>query len=619
MRSIDRNVACALVIGVLGITACAPANTAVNVDPRVAVTITPRPDELPFNPKSALITSAARQLAELARHPIVLDVDAAMVVPEFRRIIEERDFGFDREKKPGIEVRVSFEEALGQSFENIINDLQWLQRESPAAFTYAVPLFERVSLRYDATLSKDVSALDADSRTLVIRGPARRNVLVRPEAILWGVLDASCNHFKEIFRTATPDSIAPALRRDYFAFRTGEMRNMLWRHCRDEAKADSGLAESPQASRIIAMLRLAEISTADAGLSQSLKEWLHGQRSWFVRTYTTNAAAVSALPAQCTFKKAEAAYTRWLMNAFGKADNHTRDAIERAVFVRSPSAWPGIDRFAFGLRMIDEHRASGHGLHDADKDFFRFAFESDGGVQRLGAAMVERNDRALTDAVFASISPDATKDPRAKMLALLRAVELRPPVWLVGMHLFAETMDTKPDAMLLEEAKRLWLQYPDYRGVVLYMLARTYRNDSDNIDWIGFERTFTTLASERDLTNYLSQGSRAMALLSIIWPALAKGYSRAAIIIPKLDAFLDDKTARELSQGALVRIIRQMCDEKNKSDLDALRRYLKDREARTPGQSYAKLIDETCPSPSPLPPPSLHNEVRLVPGTKNAQ
>jgi len=138
------------------LAACAPAATSVDVKTRVAVTITPSPDRLPFDPRSARISQAAQEVTTLAGHPMTLDVDAA-IVPEFRS---------------------SFEEAIGQSFENMARDLVDLRDRSPREFAYGAGVVSVVSLRYDATADGDRWDLDVGARTLFIRGPARRDTLV---------------------------------------------------------------------------------------------------------------------------------------------------------------------------------------------------------------------------------------------------------------------------------------------------------------------------------------------------------------------------------------------------------------------------------------------------------
>lgn len=630
-RLLVAGLACALMA-----TGCGPSKTTVDVKTRVAVTITPSVDELPFDPRGARITAASQQLAQVAGHFIAIDVDAA-IVPEFRS---------------------SFEEALGQSFENMVRDLEYLKKRSADAFAHGTPLVEHVSLRYDVTATKDVVSLDAASRTLVIRGPARRDALVTEGTLARALDDAYGAYVNERFATATPDAIAANDRRAYFEFLSGHGGRSA-----REGKIDTvtDLASAPRAARISAALRLSELVAADEALAKDIERWLHAQDSWFVEQYVHHASLVRALPADCTFKRAEAAYTRWMVAAFAKADDERRLSIERAIFTRSfsqeraeqggksypPFAWPGIDRFAFGLRVIDDWRAAGHPTQlsqpgkksranefiacpfamdgtahvspHCDYDWYRFASESDDGQKKLAAAMVERNDRVFTETVFHNVRHVADKSQDAT-IAMLRNVERSASVWLPGARVLAEASDNASDRVLLEEAQRLWLEHAEYRGTVLYLLGHIDIYDHGNVDWRGFEDAFGGRVAASELQSYLDLGPTALWLLPIVWPSLAKGYSRAALIVPKLDAMLDDRRLGSIpangSYEALLHIIQHMCAEKNLADLAAIRGYLKQRVASHPGEPYGRLeadaSSESC-QPAPPPPPP-RNEVRLVSG-----
>ncbi|AKU97039.1 hypothetical protein AKJ09_03703 [Labilithrix luteola] len=621
-------------------TACGPSKTTVDVKTRVAVTVTPTVDKLPFDPRGARITAAAQQLAEAAGHFIAIDVDAA-IVPEFRS---------------------SFEEALGQSFENMIRDLASLKKRSEPAFAYGAPLVERVSLRYDVTATKDVVSLDAPSRTLVIRGPARREALVAEGTLYRALDDAFAAYVTQRFAKDSADSVAASDRRAYFDYLTG---NGGGRSSFRDGKLEtaSDLANAPRAARIVSVVRLNELVTSDAALAKDTWRWLLSQNSWFTEQYTHRASLVRALPADCTFKRAETAYTRWLAAAFAKADDDQRLSIERSLFVRSfnqeraeqggksypPFAWPGIDRFAFGLRVIDDWRAAGHltqmtrgssgkrslahefvacpyamdgtahVVPHCDYDWYRFALESDDGPKRLASAMMERNDPIFTETVFHNIRHVASKSQDAT-IAMLRNVERNASAWLPGARVLAEASDNSTDRILLEEAQRLWLEHAEYRGTILYLLGHIDAYDHGNVDWRGFEDAFGGRVNASELQSYLDLGPTALWLLPIVWPALDKGYSRAALIVPKLDAMLDDGRLGSIpangSYEALLHIIQHLCAEKNVADLATIRTYLKQRVASHPGEPFGRLekdaTSESC-QPAPPPPPP-RNEVRLVPG-----
>lgn len=615
--------------------ACAPRAINVGVNTRVSVIITPEPDVLPFDPRAARISAATAQLAEVAGHHVALDVDAAMV-PEFR---------------------AKFEEALGGAFENMTRDLTALRRERPEAFAHSVPQLERVSLRYDALLTRDTAAFDPATRTLTIRGPARGDALVR-QGSLYRELDALYVRFAEArYATANPDAVPAAERRAYFDYLRGASDRA------PETVAD--LASSPRASRVLHALRLAELAAGDATLSRDLRDWLFGEASWFVSAYVHKAELVRAIPADCAFRRAEAAYARWMLAAYPGADEAKRLAVARALFVRSftsdrakqggrsypPFAWPTVDRFAFGLGVVDQWRAAGHPgslstsrvpettefivcpsvrrgratvAPRCEYDWYRDAIETADGRRRLAAALLERGDPTLSETAFIGVR-QVSGDPLKSTLSLLRAVEPSAAVFDTGMRVLADSADNARDRPLLEEARRLWIERPSSRGLVLYLLARIDLYDNGNVDWRGFERAFGSRVDAETVSAYLGEGPMAMRLLPIVWPALAKGFSRSALIVPKLDAFLAapniDYEPSRSRYGVLSRIVGHLCEEKNVKDLTAVREYLERRVASHPGEPYAPILDDAsaarCKPAPPGPPP--RPEVRLVPAKQRIE
>lgn len=614
---------------------CAPPGTTVAT--RVAVTITPRVDDLPFDPRSARITAAANELADLLGHPLTIDVDAAMV-PEFRS---------------------SFEEALGRSFENVTRDFVELKKRSPAVFEHTAPLFEHVSVRYDATKRKDETTFDEARRTLEIAGPASREDLVPARAVGAAAERAYARWIGGRFTGVAADSVRPDERRAYFDWLTGRTGRLGFRA--EELRSVDQLANASNAERVLAALRLRELASAsDPKLASDVERWLVSQTSWFQENHVHRAALVRELPTECAFRRSERALASFLVAAHGRMDEEQKLAVERAFFVRSftsdraaqdgraypPSAWPSVDRFAFALGIIDGWRAAGHPsslstprvtasqefmacpqvmngsahvVPRCDYDFYRFALESRDGRKRLAAALLERNDPIFARTTFLSLAGASASDA---FLPLLRGVERSPEVYRAGLRVLAERSDNATDRTLLEEAQRVWLEKPEQRGVVLYLLAHLDRYDRGNVDWRGFEDAFGGKVSASELSAYLSEGPLALALLPVAWPSLGR-FPRAALVVPKLDALLDEGALRRTgssvsSYDALASIVGRLCAEKSVADLAEVRRYLQDRVARHPGEPYGKIADEaTAEACNPTPPgPPPRNEVRLVSGKK---
>jgi hypothetical protein len=235
-----------------------------------------------------------------------------------------------------------------------------------------------------------------------------------------------------------------------------------------------------------------------------------------------------------------------------------------------------------------------------EHDFYRYAIESEEGRKRLAQALLDRHDEAFAQAAFANVRRASDK-PLDANIGLLRVVEADPVVWTAGLRVMAEEADNVNDVALLEEAQRLWVDRPAYRGPLLFLLARIDRYGHGNVDWARFDRVDASV-----LKAYLDEGPLAFALLPIVWPALAKGYSRASVLLPKADAFLAEKGSRSVSESpysTLQRILSLLCNDKNVADIEAIKSYLLARVASHPGEPYAALADDKCKPPAPRPPP----------------
>ena len=607
----------------------------------VAVSISPSPDVLPFDPASARLVQVQNQLTELAGHTVQLVVDAALV-PDFRS---------------------DFEEALDVALENVVRDLGELRSKEPAAFAYAVPMLGHVEARYDAAASAFEARLDPSTKGVILSGPAHRDALVPRGAVYGSLLAAYSQYVTTRFANVGPDGVAPPDRSAYLQFLTGYLPGRGYP--KDETlDSAAALGNSTHAARLLLVLRLAELDAGrDPKLGEALRHWIFEQLDWFSQRYHHDATLVRALPADCTFHRAEAGFVKWLLAAYPALPEDQKLTVAKAIFVRSfssdrdaqggrayaPFAFPGIDPFAFGLTIIDAWRAAGHptqlspggtkplfelfacphpkgergsrslGPH-CDYDWFRYALDTDAGRKRLLDAVIERNDPAFTEVVFLNVWYAAADHPLDVTISMLRAIEDRPAPWRVGFRVLAEERAEvfTGDVTLLEEARRLWIERPDRRDLVLYLLVQLDRYDHGDVDWRGFSASFGGPVTDKELGAYLDLGPRAWSLLPILWPALGK-FPRAPIVVPRLDGFLADPLLRAYDSAdphrALGGVVSRMCAEKGTADLAAMHAYLQQRVTSHPGEAFASIADDAtdarCKPPPPSPPP--RSTVRLGP------
>jgi hypothetical protein len=312
-----------------------------------------------------------------------------------------------------------------------------------------------------------------------------------------------------------------------------------------------------------------------------------------------------------------------------------RDLV-RYVFVRtraadgqyraSPTAFPGFDRFGFGLSIADAWARTGHAgradrspgeeeLFEAtlcvpktdpdgreyvprcDYEWYRDALDSPATTRRLTDALLARKDLELTRVVFGAVaSMPRGGDKLASLFTLLQAFDGDDAAWGAGFRVVADRYSEAGDAdRWLDLARRVWPAHAARHAVLLYALVQVDRyGDSDKIGWSRFAQTFGSALGASEFGAYLDQGVRAWSLARVLWPALSGGWSRAADIVPRLDAYLADGRVRSYDDrdpGAAIRsIAEKLCDEGNVADMGFLAGYFYHRLAAHPGETYAQAF-----------------------------
>jgi hypothetical protein len=602
---------------------------------QVGVTIDPSPAKPLFDPRGARLMSAYRQLGEIAGHSIEFALDAA-ITPESR---------------------ASFEDALVEAFENVARDFKDLEKADPAVHRYAVEKLTHIEIRYDGTRQRDDVKFDDVKQSLVIRGPAVRRALIERGVVYQSMLRVYDQVSAGRYDTATPDSIPVAERFEYFRWLTDQ--NYVRRYTVARSKSTDPDAE-PKV--ILKMLRLAQLNSGkDAQLEAKARDWLVGRGSYFSQRYVHEPRAVMALSSDAVFNQAARAWAKWAIDTYPALDDDDRLRVARDLFIRSftvdralthrqypPFAWPGADLFAFGLREVDRWRASGHPTqlttprcsesldffvcsvaydlkwHTAlsarcNEDWYRFALETQGGRKRLVAAIRERKDPVFTETAFRNVSSSCER-PIDTLLVMLRELEDDPADWTIGWTVLTEEyMNSTFDLAVLEETRRLWVTHPERRGALLALLVHMDRGQHGNVDWKGFASAFGTQIAANEFADYLAHDKLGFFDAYVAWPALGRGWSRAAFVVPHLDSWLAQASDRRLTYQnpyeALQKLLSAMCGEKSTKDLALMREYLEGRKRKHPGEVYASLIDSTrekeCQPPPPPPPP--RNEVKLSP------
>ncbi len=600
---------------------------------RVVVVIVPEPDRLPFDPRSARLLQATQQLGAIVGAPVTFELDAALL-PDYR---------------------ASFEEELIASIENVARALEALRKDSPEAFAFGAPLLGTIACRYQATAKGPTGVLDAGARTLTITEPPGERALVAG----WVVRDAiETEHGgARARRYAAMDarSVPPGERRAYFEYvtrtRPGAGYVLLKRPPPGVDALEPKLRElEAEGAMWLRVTELGEeVGASPDPVAADVRHWLADHAEFLENQYRYHRLEVPRLPPGGYWRRAEAAYARWLTANAAALTDTEKDHLARVLFparatcadgtecADAPASFPGVDRFAFGLGFVDAWREAGRprdgdGAHyemldgvvcphtmraDGKLDrrrgctegWYQQAFATPATRQRLVQAMTSRHDPAFVAEVFAN----ARSVPADRVVALWRALEASPLEWeaatrVVLEHLLTEGHDGE---RLADEAYGLWPRAPNRRGVTVYVFAwKLHGTDRHYADprAAEFSKRFGAPIGPNELHQLLALGPRAMPLVPQLWPALGTGWPRGDVLAPALAAFLDAAHARAPGLGdgepqkTLHALITRVCETHDTRTLDRVHRVLQDRAQANADDApnlAALLADTTRCKPAP--------------------
>jgi hypothetical protein len=603
VRSADALARAIALAALVGVAACGGGSTVVG-NPGSAGSGTP-------------VATAMDRAASVAGHPIVLEVDSAIT-----------------SSRPSDDV----DHMMAGAAETVARDLSRLRAQEPDVFAAEVPRLARIACRYGDGGDHEVRW---EGTTLVITRKYRWQVLASGD-VAGALRDDYYGALARRFEHVEPEQVAPADRGDYFAYVV-----------RGEAgDDDDDSRRRPVPDAVVArVLRLSAASGgADARLADRMRAWL------LARAREMADADPSAATAES--KQTHAAWVRWLDATLPTASAAEKLAVAVAVFAdrssygyRTPrfagDSLQGFDVFAFGLSIADAWVASGHPTEVVDDpphhlwhlildppplDSFgalpRFnygsspwllsAFQADPEGRRLADALAARNDPGLVGAVIYGLpsSDRVGGDPKGPTPRdrLLQQLERYPKTWRLAMGmLIGQGMAYEGcDQSLVDEANRVWHTAPALRGTALHVIACKEGRTRSGADWFfpQFSHLYGESVGATLFGAFLDDGPDAMRLAEGLWPAMSPGWSRAAAIAPRLDAFLADPRVRAGEDGEPMRTLgalaKRLCED-GPAEVARLHDELATRARRdvAEARALAKVLDDTAAGRcSPPPPPA---------------
>lgn len=605
-----------LLVLALATAACAGSN-AQRTDVRIV--FTQAPPELPFDPEDARLRAAQAQLAQLVGHPLVFDIDAALL-PQWRG---------------------SFRHLLVEAIENVARDVRQLEEREPQAIVAQLASLTRIECRYVATRPSRRSELSADGTTLKVFTTAEDRELVPAGMVLGHVIRAFAQAQKEKFGRQNASSVRQGELAAYF-------RDLSLRHDRGEGS----LAESVRADAIASMIELD--ARASGELRVTIRHWLAGSGAqFFSRAYVHQGAAVKSYPLGSRFRTAERAFAKWV-NATQKAlPEDDRLTLLKELYPRGFTqnrepgrsfvsfAFPGMDRDAILFDVIDEWIAAGHPmpsygsarngksiapagpkpkpLHEyvlcprpkspegqrslgphCDDTLYLRALEEPSVAARLNQTLLAKKDALLTETVFANLARSSRVE--LAIAAWTQLGDANDAGWRIAATVMAEELAAHgAPELLVSEARRLYRTRERDRGIALYVLALSNRHANGKLDWASFPKTDSPIRAS-DLTAFLQAGPHGVALLPVIWPALDSNVKRADLFLPEYDAFLAAAETRQYDMQDPWKTLRtihaSLCREGKLAEVASIRRYYDARRRVDPEHAtiYVDFASETSPA-----------------------
>jgi hypothetical protein len=555
--------------------ACCAAPGQARVGQDLSVTIQNGGARPALSAPNARLAAAAGELRGLLGHPIAIELDPALLP----------------------EVPATLDDQLTQACEIFVARLERSQREESPLLLAARARLHRIVERYRPGQSRDDGIAWSSNDTVVISFEQRPEQLIPADDIL-DQLAADDSRTRAVqLAKLDVDAVPLAEQGNYVRWLRGQLEQRG--RSASERTADE-LVRVVRASRIRDKLQ----KPADRrALDKFLVE--EALRNFVAGRYPAAGAT-----------EAEEALARWLERDFASLDADLRVhalSLLLGSTVRSPRLSACAETLS--VREVDLWRAAGHPLpsrqtsisnefelvicprpQDAsggrslvprcDGGLVHLAWSSEAGVHRLGDLLASRRDPILVEQLMLGANRERAGDQTAQLMVLIRALEGEPELLRAALRTLAEEADGARDLERWKgELRRLWLARPDARGTILYLLAHLDPYDRQRV-FSDFANDFGAPVNREEAAAYLDEGYRAVTLLPTIWPALGCDFSRASLLLPRLDAYLDDERERH-SYQAITDIRHRLCYEGAAGDLRALSSYFAARSVKRPGGGFA--------------------------------
>jgi hypothetical protein len=473
-------------------------------------------------------------------------------------------------------------------------------------FAWMAPKLRTIDWDYSATAPAASYALDASTGELRIVLTPQSARVVDEDSIGFAIGRSYASFLGGRFMKMDPGAVGATDRVAYaeWLLEFGYGAEQEARPARpDEEKVDP-----PRARTLSKLVRFATaIRGKNTPFEKSIVEQILAEGKWVAQTRRSESEAISHLPADSDFTRAEAAFTAWLSaNVDGLSDG-AQLAIADDIQTSTGDdgqlrAYSGFDHIAWFERVLDRWVRAGKPVgdgRDADRDtkeLYELVLgaypmdDDDGGCrgQRRAVYLGVKRDPQLRKRVFDDFL--RRRDPFVTKTLMANLMGLDDPGPAIALWHVTENDDaqfratTRPLTAHIDHCQvwdsvyddlpRMWKAYPARHGVLLHLIHRySTENYREN-----FIKLFGAL-SQKDFVAFLDEEKDPFREVLNIWRDLGSGWSRMDVLGPRLDGWLTDDYRKNNSWwGQNIGFIAEhLCTEKNPGDLQKLHAWIERR------------------------------------------
>lgn len=607
------------------LAACGPQEPRVVVHSGEPVIVDPKPDKPGFDPASARLRAASREVEKAADHPIVLHVDAALLSNDPH----------------------AYESALVASMTGLANVLASLKSDDEKAFAFATKGLDEIFVRYEPLADPARARFDRDGKRLVVETRARVGTpdLVPFYPVKQAFDEAWEGESGRRFADGMPSGEAD--REAYFEWlvhtRPGS-GSVLVKRAAARSTSESREEREREAAASV-RLRVLELvaATKNEELRARAEKWLVDELPR-IENARRDEKKLALLPRDSAYFEAERAYDKWVGKRILSMPAPLAERLGDALFPRGApcgpdetrcssrsKSMPGVDRTALGFTLLDEARQAGfvssrtdhpalvsrivcpaerdaHGLpsNTCNASFAAHLTSTPEGRARLVRYVTEAGGRGPGEraGVASEIAATLSYARQEDVKAYLRALEGTPAIYkeTVRALVFAGIHERDVE----EETRHAFAKGdPDLRAAAATVLAKNkreqHRHYSD--DYFGrFEKEWGTKLDTKTVNATLAGSPRSFVLIPLAWKALDDG-AKVEPFLSGLDRLLDapEETLDEPKSTTIAAFVRRLCEDKAYGELDRVHRALekaakaKPENARRLGNAVDDSVPKRCP------------------------